>query len=145
MKVLLGIAIALMLGACGTVTRGTTADVTFKSEPPGAKVQLSTGMVCAATPCTFQISRKQEFIASFTMDGYEPQSIDVKTDVSGGGAAGFAGNVLVGGVIGMGVDVATGAALDHQPNPVFATLVPVPKPQPAPPPISRRKRAPLRS
>jgi hypothetical protein len=40
------------------------------------------------------------------------------------GAAGFAGNILAGGLIGMGVDAATGAAQDHKPNPVIVTLRP---------------------
>lgn len=54
-------------------------------------------------------------------------SIEIKTKVVGAGAAGFAGNVLIGGVIGMGVDAATGAALDHYPNPAHIELVPLGK------------------
>ncbi|GJD83932.1 hypothetical protein [Methylobacterium haplocladii] len=36
----------------------------------------------------------------------------------------MAGNILLGGVVGIGVDAVTGAAFDHFPNPVSATLVP---------------------
>ena len=32
---------------------------------------------------------------------------------------------IAGGLIGMGVDAATGAALDHKPNPVIVTMVPI--------------------
>jgi hypothetical protein len=53
----------------------------------------------------------------------------------------FAGNVLVGGLVGMGVDACTGAAQDHKPNPVSVTLQPlapasprVARPRPAKPP-----------
>lgn len=140
MKIIGAIAVALTVGACGTVTRGTSADVTFNSEPAGARVQVSTGLVCPATPCTFQISRKQEFIAHFEMEGYEPQQIPVKTEVSGSGAAGFAGNIILGGVVGMVVDASTGSTMDHSPNPVFAKMVPVVKPQPATPPRHQRRR-----
>lgn len=132
MKKLMACAVALGLGACGTVTRGTTNDVTFNSEPSGAEMRTSTGLTCPATPCTLPISRKQEFIATFSLEGYREQQVSVTTDVSGGGAAGFAGNVLIGGVVGMGVDVATGAALDHKPNPVFARLEPIVVPRAAP-------------
>jgi len=45
--------------------------------------------------------------------------------MSGNGAAGLARNILVGGVIGVGVDAVTGATLDHFPNPAVITLVPV--------------------
>lgn len=143
MKLLIILAMAASLGACGTITRGTSSDVTFNSEPPRAKVQTSIGLTCPETPCTFPISRKQSFVATFSLEGYEELQIPVRTDVSGGGAAGFAGNVLIGGLVGMAVDASTGAALDHQPNPVFAKMVPIAKPQPAaPPPRVRRKRAP---
>ena len=34
---------------------------------------------------------------------------------------------LIGGVVGMGVDAATGSTLEHYPNPVLASLVPLKK------------------
>lgn len=48
---------------------------------------------------------------------------------------------LAGGLIGMGVDAATGAATDHKPNPLIVTLQPS-----APPPraIPTRKPRPPR-
>jgi len=48
-------------------------------------------------------------------------------------------NLLAGGLIGMGVDAATGAATDHKPNPVIVTLEPV---APPPPPRAVRKPRP---
>ena len=51
--------------------------------------------------------------------------IPLTKEIPGTGAAGFAGNLLVGGLVGMGVDAATGAAQDHKPNPVIVTLQPV--------------------
>ncbi|MGO4571063.1 hypothetical protein [Microvirga sp. 2TAF3] len=49
----------------------------------------------------------------------------IQTRVAGAGAAGFAGNVLIGGIVGMGVDAATGSTLEHYPNPVTASLAPL--------------------
>ena len=43
-------------------------------------------------------------------------------EVVGAGAAGVAGNVLLGGVIGIGIDAATGASKDLKPNPVEVEL-----------------------
>jgi uncharacterized protein YceK len=143
MKIVISCAVALLVSACGTVTRGTTNEVTFNSEPAGAQMQTSTGLSCPETPCTLPISRKQEFIATFTLAGYAPQQVSVTTDVSGGGAAGFAGNVLVGGLIGMAVDASTGAALDHKPNPVFARMAPLAKRTAPPAQRGRRHRAPV--
>ncbi len=116
---------AIALGGCGTITRGTTEQVTFNSEPPGARVQTSLGHTCPETPCTFEISRKSEFIASFSLPGYEPIQVPVITKVNGEGGAAFAGNLILGGIVGMAADASTGAAYDHEPNPVVAQLRPL--------------------
>lgn len=111
---------AFLIG-CATVTRGTTNQVQITSEPAGATVRTSLGHSCA-TPCTLQIDRKAVFSVIYTMPGHVEQTIVVNTQLAGSGAAGFAGNLIVGGVIGMGVDAATGATLEHVPNPVHAIL-----------------------
>jgi hypothetical protein len=90
------------------------------------------------------VSRKDEFIIKFEHDGFEPQEIPVKTGIAGTGAAGFAGNVLLGGIVGMAADAATGATLEHVPNPVHADLQPVAT-APAAPTISARSRPPSRA
>lgn len=84
------------------------------------------GHVCT-TPCTLQFNRKDEFSVLISKPGYHTAEIAVTTRVAGVGAAGFAGNVLVGGVVGMGVDAVSGATLEHYPNPVTAALVPFPR------------------
>jgi hypothetical protein len=114
---------SLLLGGCATVTRGTTEQITLNSEPPGAQARTSLGQNCPMTPCTFEVSRKSEFIVTFEKDGYEPTQIPVVTKLAGAGVAGFAGNVIVGGIVGMGVDAFTGSTLEHYPSPVYATLV----------------------
>ena len=111
---------SLSLGACATVTRGTTEQITFDSQPPAA-MRTSTGLTCPTTPCTLEVSRKSEFVATFSKEGYESQDVMVQTRVAGSGVAGFAGNVL----IGMGVDAATGSTLEQYPNPVTVSLAPM--------------------
>src|SRR5882724_2404887 len=114
-------AIALALGGCATVTRGTDDQVQINSDPQGATVQTSLSQQCL-TPCTLKVGRKDEFSVTVSKPGYAPQTVFVGTKLASAGAAGFAGNVLVGGVIGMGVDAATGATLEHFPNPVTVVL-----------------------
>ena len=46
----------------------------------------------------------------------------------------MAGNVLIGGIIGIGVDAATGATQDLKPNPLHVVLESDAPPPPAPPP-----------
>jgi PEGA domain len=119
--------LALTLAGCATITRGTTSQVQIQSEPPGALAQTSTGFSCT-TPCTITVPRKDEFSVVFSKPGYRDETVDVKTQIAGAGAAGFAGNVILGGIIGMGADAATGATLEHVPNPVSVTLVPAQRP-----------------
>ena len=76
------------------------------------------------------MSRKDSLVATFTKDGFAPQTVNVPVRIAGEGAAGLAGNVLIGGVIGLGVDAATGASLEHFPNPVNVTLTAHARPVP---------------
>lgn len=116
--------LAALCASCATVTRGLTSQVQITSSPSGAHARASTGYTCT-TPCTFQVNRKDTFTVLFSRSGYHSTEIPVRVQVAGAGAAGFAGNVIIGGVVGMGVDAATGAVLEHYPNPVDAKMVPV--------------------
>lgn len=122
---------AIALGGCATVTRGTTNQMQIVSEPTGVTARTSLGHQCS-TPCTLQVNRKDEFSVVFTHPGYEEQTVRVITQLAGAGAAGFAGNVILGGVVGMGVDAATGSTLEHVPNPVSVVMKPLARPAPAP-------------
>jgi len=126
MRWLIILALAATCGGCASVTRGTTDQVQILSEPEGAEARTSMGHTCT-TPCTLQFSRKDEFIVTASKPGYHTVEMPVSTRVAGAGAAGFAGNVLLGGVIGMAVDAASGATLEHYPNPVMLTMLPVRK------------------
>ena len=121
-------ALAALCGGCATVTRGSTEQIQILSEPPGADARTSMGYMCV-TPCTLQVGRKDEFTVTISKPGFETAQVPVNTKVSGKGGAAVAGNVIIGGLIGLGVDASTGAGLDHDPNPVSVDLVPV-KPVP---------------
>lgn len=76
--------------------------------------------------------RNADLVVALSKEGYEPQIIPLTKEISGSGGAGFAGNLLAGGLIGMGVDAANGAAQDHKPNPLIVTLQPVQPSAPIP-------------
>lgn len=113
--------LAGFLGGCATVTRGTTNQIQIESEPSGASVATSLNHQCT-TPCTLTVNRKDEFTVTYKMEGFKEQQVFVKTILSPDGIAGAAGNVLIGGVIGLGVDAATGSTLMHTPNPIKVML-----------------------
>jgi hypothetical protein len=110
------------LSACATVTRGTNEAFTVETVPSGAVVRTTAGFACDSTPCTWKMPRKSEFTVTITKAGYKTVTTQVVHETSGGGAAGMAGNVLIGGLIGIGVDAASGATQDIKPNPLHVAL-----------------------
>jgi hypothetical protein len=116
--------LAVLLGGCATITRGTTTTFVVETTPPGAQVKTSTSFWCAATPCTFRLPRKEAFDVTVSKAGFKSITVHVKSVYAAGGGAGFLGNAVYGGVIGAGVDGASGAMKDLQPNPLRLTLEP---------------------
>jgi len=130
------VALCAVAGGCASVTRGTTENLTIVSTPPGAQATVSglDNPTACVTPCTVVVKRNADISVSVAKEGYEPQVVQLTKEVPAAGAAGFAGNVIVGGLVGMGVDAVTGAATDHKPNPVEVTLERIaPPPRPGPP------------
>jgi hypothetical protein len=146
-RLLLAAAIVLPCIGCASVTRGTTENISIATTPAGATAEISGLEIPTAcvTPCVIQAKRNADITVTINKDGYEPQVIALTKEVPGSGAAGFAGNLLAGGLIGMGVDAATGAAQDHKPNPVIVTLQPLAPISPAVTPRRPKPPAPPQS
>jgi hypothetical protein len=92
-----------------------------ESEPPGADVRTTQGQSCR-TPCELSVSGGGEMSVSFELNGYQPQTVQVRAEGSSGGAYGESSS----------------GPPRLQPNPVFAELQPM-KPAPA-----AKKKAPAR-
>ena len=117
------VAASLLLPACATVTRGTKETFNIVTTPSEAEVTLSNGETCVS-PCKLKLKRKDEFSVTAKKAGYKPATAEVRSVVKGGGVAGAAGNILVGGIIGGIVDGSSGAMKDLTPNPLELTLEP---------------------
>jgi hypothetical protein len=122
MKLIIMVASGLLLTGCATVTRGSTDTWSVNTTPTGAAVKTTNQFACDATPCTFKMKRKSEFDVTITKPGYKTWTGHVSHHVAGAGGAAMAGNVILGGIIGAGVDASTGAMLDLVPNPLNVTL-----------------------
>lgn len=118
---------SLLQIGCATITRGTTEQFKVESNPSAASVRLDTGET-GITPATFTVPRKRDLIVTVSKEGYETVTRTIGTKIAGKGAAGLAGNALIGGVIGIGVDAVSGASLNHEPNPLIVNLQPATKP-----------------
>ncbi len=116
---------ALALSGCATVTRGSSQNTTILTEPPGAScVFRRDGAVIGVvnpTPGTLSIEKGRKPIdVVCTKDGF----------ASAGGIIGShfeamtLGNVLIGGVLGIAIDAASGASTEYEPRLTLA-LVPL--------------------
>src|SRR5205823_11291605 len=86
-------------------------------------------------------SRRDNFTVTVSRAEYVAQTVHVESRVSATGGTAMAGNVIVGGPIGAGVDAVSGAYNSLYPNPVSVRLAPLRK-SAAPAAIRRRGGAP---
>lgn len=114
MKLLALISI-LALTACASITKGTTQDIDITSTPIGALCKVyNNGQVVGwiTTPDRITVDRtKYNLIVKCTKAGYKETSY---TNYSGAENRTM-GNILVGGIVGWGVDSALGADNKYQP------------------------------
>lgn len=123
-KVSLFVAVLCSISGCATMTRGSNEAWVVESEPNNALVTLSTGETCN-TPCALQRKRKIPFTVTIEKEGFETVRTQVISQVAGAGAAGMAGNIILGGIIGAAVDAGTGATKELKPNPLQVNLIPL--------------------
>src|ERR1700736_6270259 len=94
---------SLFFTSCATITRGVHEKLKVESDPSGANVVLSTGET-GVTPAVFVEKRRRDsFTVTVTKPGYAGQTVTVQSKAGGTGATAMAGNVVLGGLIGMGV------------------------------------------
>lgn len=139
------LALVALLPACATVVEGTSDTVTLSTTPAGATCTVDrngerVGAV-AATPGSLRLSKsRHDLNVTCTKEGYQPSTTTASSRFTG---ATF-GNVLVGGVVGVVVDAASGAnnryppdvRLDLAENPAAPPPAPVAQ-APAPSPMLR--------
>lgn len=108
------VSLLLVLPACASVVEGHSQKLTFETNPAGAECTLTrNGDVLGkvTTPGQFLVDKTKYGInVVCTKDGYEEAKGFVKSDVEGM----TFGNLVIGGLIGWGIDSATGADNKYQ-------------------------------
>jgi hypothetical protein len=91
---------------CATMVTGGghSETVRLNSAPQGATVYVD-GNRLGLTPIAATLTRKDNHTVIMSMDGFDDQTVAIRSGFNGW----LVGNLLVGGVIGMVVDVASGA------------------------------------
>jgi hypothetical protein len=111
------LAVAAFVAACATITRGTTQTVTLDTPGVvGAKCTLTSSAVgtkAVVTPATVTLEKGQDAVAVHcSKECYQDGKGTIASNIEGM----TAGNLVVGGVIGLGVDAATGAMNKYNPD-----------------------------
>lgn len=113
-----------VLSGCASITRGTKEVLIVNSDPMNATVRLSNGMV-GTTPASFKLPRDSVVTVFVEKPGYKPATVQVNHQTATSGGVAMAGNLVFGGLIGGGIDLASGATQDLTPNPVYVKLEPI--------------------
>jgi hypothetical protein len=118
MRVVFGAALALLLlPSCATIVKGTTQTIAINTPgAAGARCQLRSGAigtVDVVTPATVTLEKSQENITVRCTKECFQDGAGIVTSFTEGLAA---GNIIAGGVIGLGIDAASGAMNKYAPE-----------------------------
>jgi len=105
------------MSACSTITTGTTQSIIVTSEPSGAVCQVTRDGqligVVNPTPGSLTLSKSsKDLVINCSRPGYQAGVNIVKADFQ----AATLGNILLGGVVGLAIDAASGAMGNYPPS-----------------------------
>jgi len=101
---------ACFFTGCATIVKDDSQPVAFSSDPQGATISIN-GIPRGTTPTTIMVkrSRKKQMI-QYDLVGYKSEIFPLDKSVAGM----TFGNIIFGGLIGVGVDIATGKATNYE-------------------------------
>lgn len=102
---------------CATIVSRGTQDVKIQSNPQGASVEID-GMKRGQTPLFLKLEREDRHTIRIQKEGYE----EAAQSTFRGFNWWFMGNIILGGIIGIIVDFATGAVYTIKPNDINVEL-----------------------
>ena len=112
-------ALGLAVSGCASIVEGTTQDFAVNTTPKGGAsctLTNSEGTWHVTTPGTARVHKtKHDLVITCALDGYKTAHRNIESHFNGA----TAGNVIAGGIIGIGIDAATGANFNY---PADATL-----------------------
>jgi len=115
--VVLVASIITMMLSCSTIVNGSRQELSVMASPSDATISID-GKHVGSGLVTLQVSRSTRHLVEVTKEGY--RTVQVKT---GNALAGwFWGNLISFSVIGMLVDIISGAAYNIDPSPVLVKL-----------------------
>jgi hypothetical protein len=108
--VLVFILVQLTIG-CATIINGSSQEIAISSTPDGAEVWID-GARMGMTPTKVTLKRKNDYVVAVKKEGFREATLKIESEVS----PWIAGNILLGGLIGLGIDFASGGAYHLNPG-----------------------------
>jgi hypothetical protein len=103
---------------CATIIHSTTQNIDIRSDPADAEIWIDGAKLVETTPTTLTLERKNAYFVKIIKGGYEPTEIKIERKTSGW----IIGNILLGGLIGCGIDFLSGGAYDLTPESLDVNL-----------------------
>ena len=97
--------VTLMTGCAAILSGGNQRSVRCDSDPTGAKVYVN-GSYIGTTPTAAQVDKRKDQTFEFRLDGYNNSTAMITSSV---GAGWIVCDILLGGIIGIAIDAATGS------------------------------------
>jgi S1-C subfamily serine protease len=107
-RVVIALTLIVLASSCATIVTGSRDNVSVESEPPGAEFETSSGQK-GTTPAVITIADTETLSVTVTKPGYAPGSASLAPRMSGW----VVGNVLIGGLIGLAIDLISGQWRTH--------------------------------
>jgi outer membrane lipoprotein SlyB len=117
MNRVLAVAAAALLSGCGSIMHGGSQDIGVSSSPTNAEVSID-GLIKGRTPVIANLSRKDNHIVKLALPGFAPAELTLTRSVSGW----VWGNLVFGGLIGLGVDAISGGLYKLSPEQLSGAL-----------------------
>ncbi|MGL5577910.1 MAG: PEGA domain-containing protein [Fusobacteriaceae bacterium] len=112
--------LCLIFTGCSTIMTGTTQSLSINSNVNGAKVYVD-GSYRGEAPLILDLTTKKDYTIKIEAEGYVSYTEIIKKKASGW----VWGNVFLGGLIGLGVDLATGGLYVFEKDNINGNLSPI--------------------
>ena len=111
--------VGLLTFNCASIFKGSSADVRVNSTPSGAEIFIN-GIDRGTTPQTMSLKRNKDYVLTFKKEGYEDLNFEIHKKFDVGTTV--VGNIFSWGLLGILVDLGTGAAFSLTPADIEANM-----------------------
>lgn len=107
----------LLMSSCASIITGTSQIVPVESDPPGAQIAMD-GMGVGVTPAQITVKRGSDHVLAISREGFETTTVMLGKKFNGW----YIGNLVIGGLVGLIIDLADGAYMWVEPEFVKVVL-----------------------